>query len=199
MKLSIVHQESYSRVQLLLRSFFGIFYIYIPHAFLFMFYSIYVSFLMIYAWFAILFTGKYPKIAFDAYVGMLRWQTRLNAVMFNMADGYPPFGPNAEWESVNLEVTYSEEVSRVTLLVRTFFGIFMLIPHIIILYVLMIAGSFLALVNWFMILFTGKVGDFFFNYFEGILRFTLRISLFTSFIYPSYPPFGLGEDEKDNF
>jgi hypothetical protein len=40
---------------------------------------------------AILFTGKYPKSFFDFIVGATRWQIRVNAWMFSLTDKYPPF------------------------------------------------------------------------------------------------------------
>lgn len=47
---------------------------------------------VIYAWFAILFTGRYPRGAFDYVQGVLRWQLRVVAHAFVLVtDAYPPF------------------------------------------------------------------------------------------------------------
>ncbi len=43
------------------------------------------------AWFAILFTGKYPKGMFDFFVGYMRWSTRVNGYMYLLTGKYPLF------------------------------------------------------------------------------------------------------------
>jgi hypothetical protein len=43
------------------------------------------------AWFAILFTGRYPRGMYDFAVGVLRWNTRVEAYLLLLHDEYPPF------------------------------------------------------------------------------------------------------------
>ena len=43
------------------------------------------------AWFAILFTGRYPHSLFDFYVGVQRWTERINGYTSFLTDAYPPF------------------------------------------------------------------------------------------------------------
>ncbi len=64
----------------------------IPHYIVLAFLAIGVFFAWIIAWFAILFTGKYPRSLFDYIVGVGRWGLRVNAYAFLLVtDHYPPF------------------------------------------------------------------------------------------------------------
>ena len=47
---------------------------------------------VIIAWFAILFTGRYPRGLFDYVVGVYRWSLRVEAyALLLITDQYPPF------------------------------------------------------------------------------------------------------------
>jgi hypothetical protein len=64
----------------------------IPHYIVLFFLSIAALVCVIIAWFAILFTGRYPRPLFDFVVGVLRWWLRVSAYAFVLAtDRYPPF------------------------------------------------------------------------------------------------------------
>ena len=90
-RLSVDYPESLSRGTLLLRLFFGWLYAAIPHGICLMFYGLATFVVVIIAWFAVLFTGKYPKGMFDFVVGLYRWQMRVNAYLLFLTDTYPPF------------------------------------------------------------------------------------------------------------
>lgn len=200
MKLEIKFQDSYSRGQLLLRSFFGFFYIILPHIFLLMFLQIWSSILTFIAFWSILFTGRYPKSFFDFQVKLLRWNMRVNARIYNLSDGYPKFGLNAEDPLVILEVSYPEKLSRIMVLVKAVFGIFyVLIPHMIVLMFVSIAANFLLIANWFIILFTGKSDLSFHNFLVGTLRWTTKINLYLGFMTDTYPPFRISPLPEEVF
>jgi hypothetical protein len=64
----------------------------IPHYFVLLFLGIGAIVAVILAWFAILFTGSYPRSLFDFVVGVLRWSNRVNGYAFVLVtDQYPPF------------------------------------------------------------------------------------------------------------
>ena len=64
----------------------------IPHYFILVFLGIGAIIAMIFAWFAILFTGQYPRGLFDYVAGVTRWGLRVIAyVALLVTDEYPPF------------------------------------------------------------------------------------------------------------
>jgi len=68
----------------------------IPHYIILSFLYIAVFVLWIIAWFAILFTGRYPREFFDFTLGVMRWELRVWAYAFLLiTDKYPPFSLEA--------------------------------------------------------------------------------------------------------
>jgi uncharacterized protein DUF4389 len=63
----------------------------IPHLIVLVFLNIAWVLTSIVAWFAILFTGSYPRGLYDFAVGVLRWDLRVEAYLLLMRDEYPPF------------------------------------------------------------------------------------------------------------
>jgi hypothetical protein len=64
----------------------------IPHLIVLAFLSVASFFAVIFAWFAILITGRYPRSLFDFNVGVSRWWLRVSAYAFLLVtDRYPPF------------------------------------------------------------------------------------------------------------
>ena len=64
----------------------------IPHYIVLLFLEIGVFFAAIGAWFAILFTGRYPRWIFDYIEGVIRWQNRVvGYAAILVTDRYPPF------------------------------------------------------------------------------------------------------------
>ena len=63
-----------------------------PHFIILIFLFIGLIFAVIFAWFAIMFTGKYPLVFFDYVAGVMRWALRVSGYAFLLiTDSYPPF------------------------------------------------------------------------------------------------------------
>jgi hypothetical protein len=64
----------------------------IPHYIVLLFLGLAAFVVIIIAWFAILFTGRYPQGLFDFVVGVMRWGNRVQGYAFVLiTDRYPPF------------------------------------------------------------------------------------------------------------
>ncbi len=64
----------------------------IPHYIVLAVLAVVAVFAVLIAWFAILFTGRYPRGLFDYVVGVTRWGVRVQAYsMLLLTDRYPPF------------------------------------------------------------------------------------------------------------
>jgi hypothetical protein len=68
----------------------------IPHYVVLFFLTIAAFCAAIVAWFAVLFTGRYPRPLFDFIEGVIRWHNRVGAYAFLLiTDRYPPFSLHA--------------------------------------------------------------------------------------------------------
>jgi hypothetical protein len=63
----------------------------IPHYFVLFFLEIGAFFALVVAFFAVIFTGEYPKALRDFHVGVWRWFIRVDSYVYLMHDEYPPF------------------------------------------------------------------------------------------------------------
>jgi len=89
--LELERPDHISRGLTLLRLFFGVIYVGVPHGFCLFFRAIGSSVLMFLAWWAVLFTGKYPERWHAFNVGTSRWTMKVGFYLLNMTDSYPPF------------------------------------------------------------------------------------------------------------
>lgn len=197
MVFNVKLQESYSRLELILRSLFGMLYIAIPHFFLLFFVGLWSAILNFLAFWVILFTGRYPESWFEFQVKLIKWQMRVNLRLFNLADGYPSFGLTAEDENLELNIEYPERLSRGHHLLKVLFGgLYVILPHGIILMFRFLISQFFVVLSWFVVLFTGRYPESFFNFIVGTLRWNLRVTLYMSFLTDAYPPFSGKPDDQ---
>ena len=139
------------------------------------------------AWFAILFTGRYPKGMFDFVVGIFRWQHNLTAYIALLRDDYPPFSLSAGQYPVTYDVEYPERLSRLLI----FFKWLLVIPNLIVLALVGIAYYVTLIIAWFAILFTGRYPEGLFRFAVGTIRWSARVNAYIWLLRDEYPPFGL--------
>ena len=90
-QLSIEYPERLSRGLVVLKLLFGWLYVGIPHGIILWLYGIAVGIVTFIAFFAILFTGKFPRGMYDFVVGYMRWSLNVSAYLGLLRDEYPPF------------------------------------------------------------------------------------------------------------
>ncbi|MFI9172781.1 DUF4389 domain-containing protein [Streptomyces lincolnensis] len=160
---------------------------------------LWVAFLLVgvVAFFAILFTGRYPRPLFDFAAGVLRWDWRVSYYAYAAlgTDRYPPFSladsPDypARWD-----VAYPERLSRGLVLVKWWL---LAIPHYLVLG--LVGGGIRALIGLLSLYagialaVTGRYPPDIFDLVVGLNRWVLRVMAYVSLLTDEYPPFRLDQ------
>jgi Domain of unknown function (DUF4389) len=193
----------------------------IPHYFVLLFLWIAFFFITLIAFFAILFTGRYPRSLFDFNVGVLQWTWRVGFYTFdaNGTDRYPPFtlGP-AEYPA-SYEVEYPERLSRGLVLVKWWL---LAIPHYVAISFFVGGGGWagwhagnsndyggwdvphgagliflLVLFGVVVLLFSGRYPRGIFDFVVGMNRWCLRVAAYVTLMTDRYPPFRLDQGPNE--
>jgi hypothetical protein len=191
----------------------------IPHFIVLIFLFIAFIVVTIVAFFAILFTGRYPRSLFDFNVGVLRWAWRVGFYTYDAlgTDRYPPFtlGPEPDYPAT-LDVQYPEQLSRGLVLVKWWL---LAIPHYLLLGIFLgWSGStgkggwdddgrtwsgewsggpglimLLVLFAAIALLFTTRYPRGIFDFVMGLNRWVFRVVAYAALMTDVYPPFRLDQ------
>ncbi len=183
----------------------------IPHFVVLFFLWIAFAVLTVVAFFAILFTGRYPRGIFDFNVGVLRWSWRVSYYATNGGlgtDRYPPFSlDRLPGDLATLDIAYPERLSRGLVLVKWWL---LAIPHYVVVGLLLNGGAswttgngtsysgigllgLLVLVAGVVLLFTGRYPQALFDLIIGLNRWIYRVVAYASLMTDKYPPFRLDQ------
>jgi hypothetical protein len=117
-------------------------------------YGIGAQIVAIIAWFAMLFTGRYPEGMYSFVAGYLRLSTRVSAYAALLTDELPSFGAGPEPEyPVKVDVAPPQERYNRW---KTFFKLVLYFPQALIVNVLAYVLIAAAFISWFRILFSGR-------------------------------------------
>ena len=162
------------------------------------------------AFFAILFTGHYPRRLFDFNVGVLRWSWRVGFYGYSAlgTDQYPPFTlKDVPDYPARLEVAYPESLSRGRVLVKWWL---LALPHYLVVGVFAGGGwaawsgsgsewmwssgglvGLLVLFAGVALLFTGRYPRPIYDFLLGMNRWVFRVAAYSALMTDAYPPFRL--------
>jgi len=135
----------------------------------------------------ILFKKKYPRWWFDWNIELMRFSNRIGVYLLLMDDEYPS---TDERQAVHLDFPYPavERLERGLPLVKWLLAI----PHYVVLFFLYIGVLFAAIGAWFAILFTGRYPRGIFEFIEGTIRWSNRVTGYAfALVTDEYPPFRL--------
>ena len=143
-------------------------------------------FLAIVSWFTIVFAGTHI-IGIRQFTSFyLRWRVRALAYFMLLEDVYPPFGDAPYPASIEVADPAGPR-DRVAVGLR----ILLAIPHIIVLFFVLLAWGFTTIAAWFIILFTGNYPQGLYEFGVGALRWRLRVETYLLLMVDEYPPFSL--------
>ena len=190
----------------------------IPHYVVLFFLWVAFGVVTVIAFFAILFTARYPRGLFDFNVGVLRWSWRVQYYGYGAlaTDRYPPFTlAEVPDYPAHLDVAYPERLSRGLVLVKWWL---LAIPHYLILSILVGGGIWLgghaassangwdasvSLIGLLLciaavvLLFTGRYPRSLYDFVVGIDRWSLRVAAYVGLMTDRYPPFWLDQGGSD--
>ena len=143
------------------------------------------------AWFAIVFTGKYPEGIYNFNAGFLRMSTRVNGFYYLLNDEWPPFGgEEAPDYPVRVGVAPPlDEFSRMKTLFRLIIGIPVYLLGIVQALILAVC----TIIAWFAILFTGKLPEGLFNPMRSATAYLTRAGAYFLLMTEDWPPFSYEE------
>jgi len=182
LRFDVEYPESLSRLLIFVKWL-----LVIPHFFILYALGIFTSILVLFAFFAILFTKKFPKGMFDFVVNIGRWNANASAYVGLLRDEYPPFSWDAGEYPVRYEVDYPDELNRWLPLVKWL----LVIPHFFVLIFLGLAVFVVQIIAWFAILFTGKFPRGMFDFVVSVTRWGYRVNAYLYLQRDEYPPFSL--------
>jgi hypothetical protein len=144
------------------------------------------------AWFAILFTGKYPEGMFDFTAGVMRYQWRVLSFYYFMKEPYPSFTietttADPGGDQATFSIAYPQHLSRGLIFVKWLLGI----PVFIVLFVYLIGAGLSLLVGFFAVLFTGKWPEGLKTYIIKVVRLAFKANAYHNLMTDVYPGFSL--------
>ncbi|MEO9223391.1 MAG: DUF4389 domain-containing protein [Acidimicrobiales bacterium] len=145
------------------------------------------------AWFSILFTGEESEGIWSFRAGVLRWQWRVVTYALFLHDKYPPFElASGETDPATEPALFAisrpqGERNRMTCALRLIW----VIPAAFVAGFIAIALYVVAIIAWFVVLFTGEWPEGMRKFAIGALRWLMRVTAYEFLLVDEYPPFAM--------
>jgi hypothetical protein len=182
----VAYEVDYVEQRSRLTTFFRLILV-IPWAIVAIFWGLAALVAIVIAWFAIVFTGRYPQGLYDLAAKALRYFTRVNGFALLMTDAWPAFGGDEEPQYPVRAVIAPPlaEYSRWKTLLR----IFLLIPIFIVLYFVQLVSRAISILAWLVIVVTGRLPRGIFDVMRFTLAYETRATAYHWLMTETYPPF----------
>lgn len=163
----------------------------IPHYVVLFFLGIGAAFVAFIAFFATLFTARYPEGMWNYMYGVQRWAMRVMAYVMLITDKYPPFTlQETPDDTIQLKAEYPERVSRW----RPFFAWLIVIPYMIVASLIFMVAQICSFFAFFTIIFTRKIPEGLFNVIRNGFTWYMRANFYSYWMSTEYPPFEWDDD-----
>lgn len=164
----------------------------IPHLIVAYVLQLILSLLTFIAFVSILFTKRIPESIFGFMVLAYRYQWRVWSYVLWMRESYPPFDFTATADDplddpARVSIEQQESYRRFMPLVKWL----LVLPHVVVLLGLFLAGFFVILYGFFAVLFTGRWPDGARTFLINVFRWNLRVQAYYGLLTDVYPPFAL--------
>ena len=135
-------------------------------------------------WFAILFTGR-PVAGLQPFKRLyLGWRARVLAYGCFLRDEYPPFGDGPYPATLDLP---DEPAQREPWAVAL--RLFLLVPHLIVVFALMIAAAFVWLTSWVWVVVAARLAAPLWRFNRDVMGYALRVEAYALLIHDRFPSF----------
>ena len=189
MSYPVTFEADYAESRSRLTAFFRLI-LAIPLAIWLYLYAIVALVAVVIAWFAIVFTARYPRGLYDFVAGYTRFYARFTAYATLLTDPYPSFGGSDDPAyPVRMRFEPLAQYSRLKTLCR----IILAIPIAILRYVMTIMLEIGAIGAWIVIVITGKMPRGLYDLMVLANSYIARSDAYLYLLTETYPPF---QDEQ---
>ncbi|HYM55313.1 MAG TPA: DUF4389 domain-containing protein, partial [Solirubrobacteraceae bacterium] len=184
MSYPVTFEADYVEQRSRLTTFFRLILV-IPVAIVLYVFGIVASIAILIAWFAIVFTGRYPQGLYDFVAGFNRFLARVTAYAVLLCDPYPPFN-GAPDQSYPVRMEFAGPLERYSR-PKTFFRIILAIPIMVLRYVMGLLLEIGAFAAWVVIVITGKMPRGLFDLMVLANSYTARSDAYLYLLTETYP------------